>query len=124
MKVKLNEQGFVTDFALVGEIEGGIETDEPQDLDHFREHFSAYKLKEKLLTFDEEENETIENENTKQALRERRKTECFSYVNRGQLWYSALSIKQIAELTAWYKAWLNVTETFAVPERPTWLEEY
>jgi len=25
------------------------------------------------------------------------------------------------ELREWYKAWLNVTETRVVPERPTWL---
>jgi len=123
MQIKLNEQGFITDFALVGTIEGGIEVDEPENIEHFMEHFSAYKVKGNLPDFDSEEDNKIETENTKQALRQRRQTECFSYVNRGQLWYATLSVKQIAELTLWYKAWLNVTETMSVPERPAWLEE-
>ena len=123
MQIKLNEKGFITDFAIVGTIEGGIEVNEPKDINHFMEHFTAYKVKNNAPDFDSEEDEKIETENTKQALRQRRQTECFSYVNRGQLWYATLSVKQIAELTLWYKAWLNVTETMSVPERPAWLEE-
>lgn len=123
MQIKLNEKGFITDFAIVGTIEGGIEVNEPKDIDHFMEHFTAYKVKNNAPDFDSEEDNKIETENTKQALRQRRQTECFSYVNRGQLWYATLSVKQIAELTLWYKAWLNVTETMSVPERPAWLEE-
>ena len=123
MQIKLNEKGFITDFAIVGTIEGGIEVNEPKDIDHFMEHFTAYKVKDNLPNFDSEEDNKIETENTKQALRQRRQTECFSYVNRGQLWYATLSVKQLAELTLWYKAWLNVTETMSVPERPAWLEE-
>jgi hypothetical protein len=123
MQIKLNEKGFITDFAIVGTIEGGIEVNEPKDIDHFMEHFTAYKVKNNAPDFDSEEDNKIETENTKQALRQRRQTECFSYVNRGQLWYATLSVKQLAELTLWYKAWLNVTETMSVPERPAWLEE-
>ena len=123
MQIKLNEKGFITDFAIVGTIEGGIEVNEPKDINHFMEHFTAYKVKNNAPDFDSEEDNKIETENTKQALRQRRQTECFSYVNRGQLWYATLSVKQIAELTLWYKAWLNVTETMSVPERPAWLEE-
>lgn len=123
MQIKLNEKGFITDFALIGTIEGGIEVDEPENIEHFMEHFTAYKVKDNLPNFDSEEDNKIETENSKQALRQRRQTECFSYVNRGQLWYATLSVKQLAELTLWYKAWLNVTETMSVPERPAWLEE-
>lgn len=123
MQIKVNEQGFITDFAIVGTIEGGIEVNEPKDINHFMEHFTAYKVKNNAPDFDSEEDNKIETENTKQALRQRRQTECFSYVNRGQLWYATLSVKQLAELTLWYKAWLNVTETMSVPERPAWLEE-
>lgn len=123
MQIKLNEKGFITDFAIVGTIEGGIEVNEPKDINHFMEHFTAYKVKNNAPDFDSEEDNKIETENTKQALRQRRQTECFSYVNRGQLWYATLTVKQIAELTLWYKAWLNVTETMSVPERPAWLEE-
>lgn len=55
-------------------------------------------------------------------LRHRRDVECFSVVNRGQLWYSRLTDEQKAELEVWYQAWLNVTETGIVPDCPEWLK--
>lgn len=55
------------------------------------------------------------------ALRHRRETECFSVINRGALWYERLSEAQKTELEQWYEAWLNVTETKTVPEKPIWL---
>jgi len=124
MQIKTNEQGFITDYALIGNIEGGVEVEAPEDEEHFRSHFSAYKLLNSLLSFDEEEDAAIQTEATKKDLRLRRQTECFAYVNRGQLWYATLSVKQLTELTAWYKAWLNVTDTLEVPEKPSWLEDY
>lgn len=57
------------------------------------------------------------------SLREMRKRECFSIINRGQLWYNRLTDAQKAELDVWYNAWLDVTETLVVPDKPTWLEE-
>lgn len=124
MQIKTNEKGFITDYALIGNIEGGVEVEAPEDEEHFRSHFSAYKLLNHILSFDEKEDEDLRTEDTKRELRLRRQNECFSYVNRGQLWYTMLSVKQIAELTAWYKAWLNVTDTLVVPEKPSWLEDY
>ena len=124
MQIKTNEKGFITDYALIGTIEGGVEVEAPEDEEHFRSHFSSYKLLNHLLSFDGAEDEKLRTESTKQELRLRRQNECFSYVNRGQLWYTMLSVKQIAELTVWYKAWLNVTDTLVVPEKPSWLEDY
>ena len=63
-----------------------------------------------------------ETEAVKENLRNRREVECFSVINRGQLWYEGVSIAQLLELRKWYKAWLNVTDTLVVPEKPTWLE--
>ena len=57
------------------------------------------------------------------ALRQQREQECFRIVNRGKAWYDLLTIEQEAELKDWYKAWLNVTETFEIPIRPAWLNE-
>lgn len=54
-------------------------------------------------------------------LRIRRQGECFTYINRGQLWYSNLTEEQQRELQQWYNAWLNVTETKIIPTKPTWL---
>lgn len=55
-------------------------------------------------------------------LRAERKTECFSIVNRGKLWYDSLTEEQLQELKVWYQAWLDVTETLQVPEQPKWLD--
>lgn len=57
----------------------------------------------------------------KQDLRAQRETECFPYINRGKLWYDSLTELQRSELSEWYSAWLNVTETFVVPQKPEWL---
>lgn len=55
-------------------------------------------------------------------LRARREEECFVIINRGQLWYDTLTDWQFEELDEWYKAWLNITDTKIIPERPTWLK--
>lgn len=55
-------------------------------------------------------------------FRQQREVECFPIINRGQLWYDGLTEQQIAELTAWYKDWLNVTETLTMPNKPEWLK--
>ena len=55
-------------------------------------------------------------------LRALREEECFPIINRGQLWYNTLTTEQIEELNDWYQAWLDVTETKTVPEKPNWLK--
>lgn len=55
-------------------------------------------------------------------LRERRENECFPIINRGELWYDTLTDKQIVELKEWYQAWLDVTETKIIPQKPEWLK--
>ena len=54
-------------------------------------------------------------------LRAKRETECFPIVNRGQLWYDTLNEEQKAELKEWYIAWLDVTDTLVVPNKPDWI---
>lgn len=122
MKAILDDSGFITSFALEGDITDGIELPDPEDIDHFIGHWQSYKAQDGKALFDEEQDTALQEESEKEALRQRRQTECFTFVNRGQLWYATLSIKQLAELTAWYTAWLKVTETKAIPERPEWLE--
>lgn len=64
------------------------------------------------------------NYNSKQeldSLRATRDVECFPIINRGSLWYDTLTDGQKEELKTWYKAWLDVTETKIVPEKPKWL---
>lgn len=55
-------------------------------------------------------------------LRERRESECFSIINRGELWYNKLTEEQIEELNLWYQNWLNVTITKEIPTKPAWLK--
>lgn len=54
-------------------------------------------------------------------LRLKREQECFSIINRGQLWYNTLTEEQLSELQQWYTEWLDVTETQTIPNRPNWL---
>lgn len=121
MQIICDENGFVTSFAFIGTLVAGIEVEPPKDEAHFADHFSAYKLVDGLLSFDEGQSEALAKKEEIDNFRHLRETECFPYVNRGQLWYATLSVKQLSELTAWYKAWLKVTETKVVPERPSWL---
>ena len=59
----------------------------------------------------------------KNHLRHRRERECYSIVNRGRLWYDMLTIEQITDLGVWYETWLDVTDTFVVPDIPNWLND-
>lgn len=55
-------------------------------------------------------------------LRERREEECFAIINRGELWYERLTVPQKQELDKWYSAWLDVTETNEIPNKPEWIK--
>ena len=122
MKALLDENGFILSYALVGELVDGIELPDPEDIAHFEEHFTAYKVRDGTAAFDSEQYDAIQLEAKKADLRDRREKECFSVINRGRLWYEGVTITQLLELRQWYQAWLKVTETMTVPERPAWLE--
>ena len=59
---------------------------------------------------------------TDEILRSRREYECFIYINRGGPWYDLLTETQKQELKDWYQAWLDVTTTKVIPEKPSWLK--
>lgn len=64
--------------------------------------------------------ETLMDDNN---LRTRRQIECFNVVdNRSQLWWDHLTDDQKKELNDWYEAWLCVTKTHIIPEKPGWLK--
>ena len=121
MQVYLDTDGYVSSYAIIGALVGGIEVAELKDLRHFQEHYSAYRAIDGQLIFDDSKESAIEKETIKQELRDRREKECFTIINRGQLWYESLDGQQRTELREWYTAWLNVTETLVVPEKPNWL---
>lgn len=64
-----------------------------------------------------------------ETIRKRREAECFSIINRGQLWYKTLTDEQLSELNDWYNSWLNITEEnnkdkngdYIIPQKPVWL---
>lgn len=61
-------------------------------------------------------------ENKKNSLRNKRTSECFPIINRGELWYDNLTQRQFEELEKWYNDWLNVTETLEEPIKPSWIK--
>jgi hypothetical protein len=56
------------------------------------------------------------------ALRFAREVECFKFLNKSPMWFNRLTESQQAELTEWYQAWLDVTETQVIPTKPEWLK--
>ena len=121
MQVICDDRGFVQSFAFVGNLVNGIEVADPETLDLFTQQHFAFRLENGKLVHDATEYENRKTEEQKEEYRRRRETECFSVINRGQLWYEGVSLSQLLELRSWYKAWLNVTDTMVVPERPSWL---
>lgn len=75
-------------------------------------------------------NEYVFNEQLKQQedylrlvneIRQKRESQCFSVIDKSQLWYNNLTNKQLEQLNAWYKAWLKAPETQIIPAKPDWL---
>ena len=121
MKVTFDENGYVNGWCMVGD-NGGKEYDPPEDFDAFLDNCFCFKVDNGRLIHDGEKEEADKTALEQADLRERREKECFSVVNRGWIWYSTLTLSQWRELRAWYIAWLKVTETLDVPERPAWVD--
>lgn len=121
MKVTIDKDGYVIDWALVGD-NGGLDVPEPDDLEEFVTCATGYKVVDGQLQKDETRDRAQRLEKQKEALRVQREAECFPIINRGWMWYSSLNLLQWIELKKWYLSWLNVTETMRIPERPTWLD--
>ena len=103
MKVLLNEQGYVVSYAFEGDLLDAVEAAEPADLSHFEECFTAYRVQDGVLVFDDAQAAAEQAEAAKTAYRQRRQAECFSVINRGRLWYDALTEEQLSELKTWYR---------------------
>lgn len=52
MQIK-TENGYVSSYAWIGNIVGGIEVPDPPDTEHFEAHFTAYRVKDGVLEYDE-----------------------------------------------------------------------
>lgn len=124
MQITLNDQGYIESYALIGGLVDGVEIEAPDDLlEDFKQHPEAYKVADGVLVLDADKLKADADAAALSALRTRRERECFTYINRGQLWYARLSAAQLAELSAWYVKWLDVTRTRQIPDKPAWLDE-
>lgn len=120
-QVIIDENGFVKEQTTGGNI-GGIEVVLPDDVNDFIKNFKSYQLVDGVLIKNEDKSKIIEKEKQSNILRRKRTSECFPIINRGSMWYEQLTTEQSDELRTWYKAWLDVTDTMIVPERPIWLK--
>ena len=121
MKILIDENKYLTCFCVDAELNGGIEVETPKDIDTFADVFNAYKYENCSLVLDKNKLEVLNDERMADELRYQRTKACFPYINRGYLWYSRLTDLKKEELDAWYQAWLDVTETKVIPEKPEWL---
>lgn len=117
MKVKILDK---FNYMVLPIVDGMIEVEE--------EILNMISNKEKYC-FDVENNRVIDYDNTEdlriaklEELRARREYECFSIVNRGEIWYKRLTEEQKLELDQWYQKWLDVTITLEEPTKPEWLK--
>lgn len=64
MQVVLDSENFISSYAVIGEVLGGIEVEEPKDIVHFESNYRAYRLAEdkKSLSFSGGKAERIEEE--------------------------------------------------------------
>ena len=123
MKIILNQDGFVTSYALIGGFgNDAIEVAEPLDISDFKKNYRSYYLSsDNVLLKNNDKQTELEETEALNMLRSQRAKICFPYINRGVLWYDKMSVEQKEELNAWYQAWLDVTETRVIPETPEWL---
>ena len=122
MQIRTNADGYIDNFALEGNMVDSTEINLPDNIEHFLQHYNAYRIKNGTLFFDEDQDKAIQFEAENEQLRDERNTECFSVINRGWLWYDSLSENQTKELRKWYQDWLDVTATHKKPEKPSWLK--
>lgn len=122
MKIQVDKNGYIENYVIVGESSScNIEVEKPEDFSP--DFYRAWKYDGTGLVFDEKQKQEIQNEYRKNEIRARREKECFSYVNRGTLWYNKLTPEQDAELQTWYDAWLDAPESLAVPKKLEWLDK-
>ena len=122
MQIKIDEQGYISEFAIIGELIGdSIEVEAPNDPE-FISKYGSYKYENGQLRYDADKHGAIERTKHVNELRVTRKKECFPIINRGILWYNTLTEDQVAELGRWYQDWLDVTDTLTAPTMPEWIK--
>lgn len=80
-----------------------------------------YDIQNNKYIFDQEKFEEDNKNLLIEKIRQRRETECFSLIDKSQLWYDNLTNKQKEQLNIWYKDWLKAPQTMIIPSKPSWL---
>lgn len=121
MKVKLDSDGFVAEFARIGENPAcTVSVDAPDGFEFA--NYKAYRLIDGVLALDADRLADLQLEDKQDLIRARRERECYSIINRGQLWYEGISLARLVELRQWYRAWLDAPATLTIRDRPAWLD--
>lgn len=68
MKALLDDKGFITSYALVGDLVDGIDLPDPEDIAHFEEHFAAYQVHEGTAAFDSKHDEALLSEADRKSV--------------------------------------------------------
>ena len=121
MEILIDKNGYVTSYATLGGFEGSITVDEPEDMIDFEQNYQAYHYDGLEIKRDKSKVSQVELERKKDEIRLDRERMCFRVVNRGALWYETISAEQKAELSDWYKKWLDATDTMVEPKTPEWV---
>lgn len=92
-----------------------------EDMDF--DKIAGYTYTEGTLVFSEDKWREAQKQAELDTLRSRRDMECFSIVNRGSSWYDMYvnTDERKAEFEQWYQAWLDVTKTLVIPDKPDWV---
>jgi hypothetical protein len=121
MYIQLDSNNYITGYATVGGIVGGVEAPDTLLEQIDPEKIGYYTYIGGVVTFDETKYNANVAETAKKAIRERRATECFPIINRGRPWYDLWTPQQYTDLKNWYTAWLDAPQTGVIPTRPPFL---
>jgi len=115
MKVKINNEGYLESLDIKdATIEVAVDIDTYNKITMVKNGYNWRLVNETWL-----EVPLLDDNN----LRTIREYSCFRLLdNKSALWYDNLTKEQHTELNNWYKAWLEVTDTKVIPEKPTWLK--
>ena len=116
MIIKINENGYVeSPFIRDATIELEVTDEQLEQISTFSFNTNWRYLNGEFV---------LESLMDNDSLRARRQRECFNIIdNRSQLWWNRLSEEEKTELDVWYRAWLNVTKTKVIPNKPIWLNQ-
>jgi hypothetical protein len=123
MFLQINAQNYITGYATVGGIDGGVEVPDTylSYIDPEKVGYLTYSGATTAPTYDTAKHNADKDTALVTEIRARRIDECFIYTDRGKLWYDKLTTPQFNELKTWYEAWLNAPATKVIPTKPAFL---